>query len=136
MLQERPREEKKEGRESQKRGGRARDLTRSEKHVRKCKTHHSFIYPSEQLFVCLSLSLSGTAVQRGHQLAVGFVIQEERSRSPTVHCLQKEKQVLEITLNLPSGHNSGEKIKTYTPFISEVTTGKTKTCLSNLTMFS
>lgn len=31
-----------------------------------------FIYSSEQLFVCLNLSPSATAVQRGHQLASGI----------------------------------------------------------------
>lgn len=38
-----------------------------------CACVSTFTCPSEQLFVCMSLGLSSTAVQRGHQLAVGFV---------------------------------------------------------------
>lgn len=72
-----------------------RDLTWSERNMLEsarlcfciCACMDMFIYPSERLFVSWSLSPSGTAVQRGHQLAVGFVIWEGRSRSPTVHCL-------------------------------------------------
>lgn len=73
-----------------------------------CASEGIFIFPSEQLFVWLIHSLSGTAVQRWHQLAVEFVIQEERSSLPTVHVPWKEKFLEKLFWNhiqkLPTGH--------------------------------